>query len=339
MRKIVCKECNQEIDITSKKCPNCGYKNKIAFSLNDFKNSMICNNCGKELTNEDEFCPNCGKKKNSFLDKLKYILEYLIIIFKRNKIFLIIGIIIIILLIVLAVERINYSKDISLAISYYEDGDYADARKITSKYPSFLHFTDYDYLKIENSFMFTYDYEQYERAMDGYFEDYEEAVKNLIYGYKNCLRAITNDYYKDYEKEVASELREIYKSTLLSEFGIGQDELNELINLESDVLEDKIAEIAEQTETENTCELRNIRVINYSKYKDDLTVRLKNNNGCDWDIKSYSEVRVYFTDGSYEDVYLGVNVNLEAGETYTFNDCYLGYRNENKTISRVTFID
>lgn len=28
MSKIICKECNKEIDDTTKQCPNCGYKNK-----------------------------------------------------------------------------------------------------------------------------------------------------------------------------------------------------------------------------------------------------------------------------------------------------------------------
>ena len=70
-----------------------------------------------------------------------------------------------------------------------------------------------------------------------------------------------------------------------------------------------------------------------------MSVKLKNNNGCTWNIKSYSEVRVYFTDGSYEDVYLSTNINLKADETYTFNDCYLGSDNKNKTIRSVTFID
>ena len=64
-------------------------------------------------------------------------------------------------------------------------------------------------------------------------------------------------------------------------------------------------------------ELRNIDVLSYygSGYK--MSVTLKNNNGCTWNIKSYSEVRVYFTDDSYEDVYLGTNINLKADETYT----------------------
>ena len=70
-----------------------------------------------------------------------------------------------------------------------------------------------------------------------------------------------------------------------------------------------------------------------------MSVKLKNNNGCTWYIKSYSEVRVYFTDGSQDDVYLSTNINLKADETYTFNDCYLGSDNKYKTIRSVTFLD
>src|SRR5699024_5171934 len=97
--------------------------------------------------------------------------------------------------------------------------------------------------------------------------------------------------------------------------------------------------IAKEVIKSNTCELRNIDVLSYYQYGYKMSVKLKNNNGCTWNIKSYSEVRVYFTDGSYEDVYLGTNINLKADETYTFNDCYLGSDNKNKTIRSVTFID
>ena len=85
--------------------------------------------------------------------------------------------------------------------------------------------------------------------------------------------------------------------------------------------------------------LFNVKVLNYSKYGTKMSVTLKNNNGCTWNIKSYSEVRVNFTDGSYEEVYLGTNIDLKADEKYTFNDCYLGSDNKNKTIKSVAFID
>ena len=42
MRKIVCKECNQEIDITSKKCPNCD--NIMVLK----KKKAVCLNCNYE---------------------------------------------------------------------------------------------------------------------------------------------------------------------------------------------------------------------------------------------------------------------------------------------------
>lgn len=83
----------------------------------------------------------------------------------------------------------------------------------------------------------------------------------------------------------------------------------------------------------------NVIVINYSKYGYKMSVTLQNNNGCTWNIKSYSEVRVNFTDGSYEEVYLGTNIDLKTDEKYTFNDCYLGSDNKNKTIKSVAFID
>ena len=45
-----------------------------------------------------------------------------------------------------------------------------------------------------------------------------------------------------------------------------------------------------------------------------MSVTLQNNNGCTWNIKSYSEVRVNSTDYSYEEVYLGTNIDLKADE-------------------------
>ena len=58
----------------------------------------------------------------------------------------------------------------------------------------------------------------------------------------------------------------------------------------------------------------NVNVVNYSKYVYKMSVTLQNNNGCTWNIKSYSEVRVNSTDYSYEEVYLGINIDLKADE-------------------------
>ena len=112
-----------------------------------------------------------------------------------------------------------------------------------------------------------------------------------------------------------------------------------MCNLKTEELNNKIWALLKDVTKSKACEKTNIIVTSYSNYSYYITITLKNNNGCTWNIKSYSEVRVYFTDGSYEDVYLSTNVNLEAGETYTFSKCYLGSKNEYKKVSRVVFID
>lgn len=91
-------------------------------------------------------------------------------------------------------------------------------------------------------------------------------------------------------------------------------------------------------EKTKSCSEFGITVISYQKHGYYVDVILKNNNDCYWDIKSYSKVRVYFTDSSYEDVYLGTNINLGSKESYTFNNCYLDSNNKYKDIRIVSFI-
>ena len=84
---------------------------------------------------------------------------------------------------------------------------------------------------------------------------------------------------------------------------------------------------------------QNIWLYNYRHTGSSITITIENNYKCLWVIKSYSQVRVSFTDGSYKSVSLGTNVNISPNESYTFKDCFLGSQHETKTVKSIRFMD
>lgn len=112
-----------------------------------------------------------------------------------------------------------------------------------------------------------------------------------------------------------------------------------ILALETDKRYERIKEIIGNDIKSNICLSNKVRVMQHSKSKSKITVTLKNTNGCSWNIKSTSKIRVNFTDDSYETVYLSNNITLKSRESYTFKDCYPGSSNESKTVKNVNFID
>lgn len=336
MYKVVCKECKKTTDDTNKKCPNCGYKNKLDVELYLKKqtNNNICPKCGNKLSKKDVFCTKCGYKKDNFITKIKNVIELLQVVIARNKRIFFLSIGAIFLIIFSIVYSFNFNRDMAEADRLYDAKEFSDAEKLIDKYP--IHFNNDIYDKINA----TKHYTRYYETADYYEEkeDYKRVVDSLLKGYEQCLRASINED-GDIEKKALNELKDLYRQTLYIRYDISNDDVQELINLEDAELDSRLDDIAEQIEKNNTCDKSQIDVVSYGKYRNHINVTLKNNNGCTWNIKSYSEIRVYFTDGSYEDAYLGVNINLESDERYTFEDCYLGSNNEDKTVRSVTFID
>lgn len=333
MAKIKCAECKKEIDDTNKQCPNCGYKNKLDINLylKEQGNNNICTKCGKKLNKNDSFCTKCGTKKDKL--KISSITNLIKTIFKRNKLIIIISIIIVSLLSALIIENNNFNRDIEKAKQYYNDKEFYEVSQIVDKY-SILH--------KNNEFIRKYNYIEY--LLTDYtianpqskYRDDKDKLKYLIRGYSNCIEKKTTN---DWEQELVDEVKSFYYSAINNIVSLSRSEIEEISKLEKTELETKVNSLLKEEEKKNTCKVFNVKVLNYSKYGTKMSVTLKNNNGCTWNIKSYSEVRVNFTDGSYEEVYLGTNIDLKADEKYTFNDCYLGSDNKNKTIKSVAFID
>ena len=327
--KIICSECKKEIDDTNKQCPNCGFKNKLNKNLYLKKEDINnCPKCGNKINKGEDFCTKCGNKAKSSINN-KNIIELIKTIYKRNKKPIKISIIIILILSFILIDNIKFNKDIMIAEEYYEIGEYYDAGKIVDKYP----------LHKNNEFVKKYNYVKYlltDLNMISKYNKDEKNLKWLIYGYSNCLEKKTTN---DWEKKQVEEVKNIYYRAINKIVSLSKEEIEELCNYNDEELESKISSIMKDVEKSKTCDKSHIKVKYYSKSGYKLDVTLENNNGCNWNIKSYSEVRVYFTDSSYEDVYLSTNINLKSGKEYTFYGCYLGSDNKYKTISRVTFID
>ncbi len=299
-----------------------------------------CSNCEKELKKGDSFCTKCGRKNNYITRKIKNIIKIGRVFYNKNKKMVIILIIIIAILVFLIVDNIRFNKEIINAEYYYSNEEYSKAEKIIDKYP--LHFYNYTYKKIKSTESLTTYYEFYETHIDyaentGLSEAYKTAMVELIEGYENCVKEI--DISTGIKKSTVQELSKTYMNKLYDVFDIDESKLKEIISLDSKKRESEVDDIADAIAKSKVCKLNNILVAGYNKSGYKLTVKIKNNNGCSWNIKSYSEIRVNFTDGSYEDAYLGVNINLKGGESYTFYDCYLGSNNKSKTVKSVSFID
>lgn len=256
--------------------------------------------------------------------------------FKHNKNKVIIAIVTISIVSIIMVissinENYNFKKDIALAQSYYEDKEFYKVSEIFDKY-SHRHKND-EFIKKYNYIQYLLT--DYRKTSLKTITEYEKILY-LFRGYRNCLDKKTNN---DWEKNLVDEAKDIYYSTLHSITSLNKNEIEKIAKLDNNSLEVKVKELARISEQSKTCEKSNIKIVKYSASSPYITVTLKNTNGCTWNIKSYSKIRVFFTDQSYEDVYLSNNINLEKNESYTFSDCYLGSNNKLKTVSGVTFID
>ena len=338
MAKIICTQCKKEIDDTKKKCPNCGYKNKLdikSYLKENESNNNICTKCGNKLNKQDSFCTKCGNKKNNLKSKLPKIKNLFKIIYIRNKKITILIIILILFILVCSIYYSSFKNDMLRAETLYNNKEFYEAESIIEKYP--IYFNNETYKKIKATKYLTLYYDELKEYEDD-TEDYIRLIRSLLIGYERCDEELST-VQGETEKQAIEDLKSIYRSELIYTYKLSEDDIKHLNSLESKDLEKELEKIAKDIIKSNTCELRNVDVLSYSKHGYELNVKLKNNNGCTWNIKSYSEVRVYFTDGSYEDVYLGTNINLEADEIYSFYDCYLGSDNKYKTIKMVSFID
>lgn len=335
MYKIICEECKKEIDDTTKQCPNCGYKNKLDLDLYlKVKECNKCPNCGNKISKNDRFCTKCGYKKNDFKSKTSNIKELIKVVYKRNKLISRIIIALILFVIIGVIYTNNFNSDMLKAEKYYNNKEFYKAESIIEKYP--IYFNNKTYRKIKATKYLTMYYDEL-KEYDDDIEDYTSIIKSLLMGYERCEEKLSKEQ-KEIEKQAIEDLKSLFRYELLYTYKLSEDEIKELNSLEKEELDSQLKKIAKEEIKSNTCELRNIVVLSYYQYDYEMSVNLKNNNGCTWNIKSYSEVRVYFTDGSYEDVYLGTNINLKADEQYTFSDCYLGSSNKYKTIKSVSFI-
>ena len=335
MAKIKCKECNKEIEDNTKQCPNCGYKNKLDLDLYlKVKECNKCPKCGNKINENDSFCTKCGYKKNNFKSKTSNIKELIKVIYKRNKLISKIIIALILFVIIGVIYTNNFNSDMLKAEEYYNNKEFYEAEKIVKKYP--INLNNATYKKVQATKYLTFYYDKLGKYDDD-IEDYTRVIKSLLRGYERCEDELSIKK-EEIEKQAINDLKDLYRYELVYTYKLSDEDIKSLSSLKSEELDNQLKKIAKETIKSNTCELRNIEVINYSKYGYKMSVYLKNNNGCTWNIKSYSTVRVYFTDGSYENVYLGTNINLKADETYTFDDCYLGSDNKNKTIRSVSFI-
>lgn len=335
MAKIKCKECNKEIEDNTKQCPNCGYKNKLDLDLYlKVKECNKCPKCGNKINENDSFCTKCGYKKNNFKSKTSNIKELIKVIYKRNKLISKIIIALILFVIIGVIYTNNFNSDMLKAEEYYNNKEFYEAEKIVKKYP--INLNNATYKKVQATKYLTFYYDKLGKYDDD-IEDYTRVIKSLLRGYERCEDELSIKK-EEIEKQAINDLKDLYRYELVYTYKLSDEDIKSLSSLKSEELDNQLKKIAKETIKSNTCELRNIEVINYSKYGYKMSVYLKNNNGCTWNIKSYSKVRVYFTDGSYENVYLGTNINLKADETYTFDDCYLGSDNKNKTIRSVSFI-
>lgn len=335
MAKIKCKECNKEIEDNTKQCPNCGYKNKLDLDLYlKVKEYNKCPKCGNKISKNDSFCTKCGYKKNNFKSKTSNIKELIKVIYKRNKFISKIIIALILLVIIGVIYTNNFNSDMLKAEEYYNNKEFYEAEKIVKKYP--INLNNVTYKKVQATKYLTFYYDKLGKYDDD-IEDYTRVIKSLLRGYERCEDELSIKK-EEIEKQAINDLKDLYRYELVYTYKLSDEDIKSLSSLKSEELDNQLNKIAKGLIKSNTCELRNVEVINYSKYGYKMSVYLKNNNGCTWNIKSYSKVRVYFTDGSYENVYLGTNINLKTDETYTFDDCYLGSDNKNKTIRSVSFI-
>lgn len=336
MKKYTCKECNKKIDDTTKQCPNCGCKNKLDIDLylKEQGENNICTKCGAKLNKNDSFCTRCGCKKRNAKNKLKKVKELIMVIYKRNKLIFNFIIALVLFIIIGMIYINNFNRDMIKAEKYYTQKNFYEAELIVNKYP--ISFNNTTYRKIKATKYLTRYYSLLSEDDD--IEDYTKIIRRLLIGYEMCENELTKEL-QQIEKKAITDLKDLFRYTLVYTYNLSDDDISTINGLDGEEFENKLNEIAKSAKKFNTCEIENIAVLDYYKYDDKMSVMLKNRNGCTWNIEKISQVRVYFTDGSYKNVFLGTDINLKADETYTFHDCYLGYNNKRKTINRVIFID
>lgn len=338
MAKIICNECKKEIDDTTKQCPNCGYRNKLNLDLylkEQNNNSNICPNCGEKLNRKDIFCTKCGCKRNNFKTRLLKIKDLIKIIYIRNKTTTFLMGILLLFIFIGIIYCNNFSKDMLKAKMLYNNKEFDEAENIIAKYP--IYFNNEIYRRIKATKNLTNYYKEL-NDNDDYIILYMIKIEDLLIGYEKCEEKLSIEQ-GEIEKQALEDLKSLFREELFNTYKLDEDDIKELNSLQEEELDSRLENIAKEAKKSNTCELRNVYVLSYDKDGYEMTVTLKNNNGCTWSIKSYSEVKVNFTDGSYEYVYLGTNINLGEYEAYTFSNCYLGSDNKYKTIKNVTFIN
>lgn len=335
MYKVKCKECNKEFDDNAKQCPNCGYKNKLdlSFYLKE-ENNNICFNCGNKINKEDIFCTKCGNKKNTYKSKIFKIKNLIKVVYKRNKLISKIILILLLFVVIGIIYCNHFNNDMLKAEKLYNDKNFYEAENIIKKYP--INFNNNIYKKIKATKNLTIYYDELSKYEND-IEDYTRIIRSLLIGYEKC----ENEVYlkkRAIEKQAINDLKNVYRNELIYTYKLSDEEIRSLNSLEDEELNKQLEKKAKELIKSNTCELGNIDVLYYSRYSYKISVTLKNDNGCTWNIKSYSKVRVHFDDSSYEDVYLGTNINLKADEQYTFSNCYLDSDNKYKKILYISFL-
>lgn len=233
MYKIICEECKKEIDDNTKQCPNCGYKNKLNIDLylKEQSNNNICHKCGEKLNKQDSFCTKCGTKKNKI--KASNIVELIKTIFKRNKLIIIISIIILSLLSILIIENNNFNRDIEKAKQYYNDKEFYEVSKIVDKY-SLLHKND-EFIKKYNYIKYLLTDYTIANPQSKYRDD-KDKLKYLIRGYSECLEKKINN---DWEQELVDEVKGFYYRAINNIVSLSKSEIEEISKLEKNRFRNK----------------------------------------------------------------------------------------------------
>ena len=336
MALIKCAECGKETNDAKKQCTNCGYKNKLNIDMYlkyDTTNTKKCIKCGNVLNKDDCFCTKCGYKRDNQNIRVKNFISLIKTIILRNIKICIPLLIVLLSILLIFNENKNFKRDIILAENYYNNKEFYEASQIVDKY-SKTH-KDNEFIKKYTFIKYLLTDYQMASPNSSYNKD-SDKLKYLFWGYRDCLERNTTNKW---ESDLVEEVTNIYYNAINNIVSLSKSEIEKICLMEETEREQKIKELIKQVEKKNTCNKVNISIIDYWKNGYKLDVTLKNNNGCTWSIKSYSEVRVYFTDNSYEDVYLSTNINLKSDEKYTFLGCYLGSDNKYKTVKSVTFID
>lgn len=297
---------------------------------------ILCENCKKEIDISSKKCPYCVMVITKSKRKYKLIPEFLKSASPKNKIlFWILSIVVIIILLFL-IENLSFKIEIKKAKEFYNNQEFAKVEKIVDRY-ALLHKNDEFIIKYKFIEPLVLGYKW--SGVDSNDYSYDDlTMEFLLWGYKNCTEVKINN---ETDRNWVNEVKKIYHDAInrITGLNLSYLEIEDISKLSEEKQKEKITELMEKEAEKYKCDETGIKITNYTKHDNKISVTIKNNNACTWTIKSYSEVRVFFTDNSYEDVYLSTNIDLMANDTYTFNGCYLGYNNSNKVIKNVIFIN